>query len=67
MIIIVDTNIIINASLNARGELFQILTNSYTDLDFAAPDLALKEIVKHQTEICQKLKRSLLLFHKWLC
>lgn len=62
MIIIVDTNIIINASLNARGELFQILTNSYTDLDFAAPDLALKEIVKHQTEICQKLKRSLLLF-----
>ena len=62
MTIIVDTNIIISASLNARGELFQILTNTYPGLDFATPDFALKEIVKHQTEICKKLKRSLLLF-----
>jgi predicted nucleic acid-binding protein len=62
MTIIVDTNIIISASLNARGELFQILTDTYKDLDFATPDFALKEIVKHQTEICKKLKRSLLVF-----
>ena len=62
MTIIVDTNVIISASLNARSELFQILTNTYTDLDFAIPDFALKEVVKHQTEICKKLKRSLLLF-----
>ena len=62
MTIVVDTNIIISASLNARSELFEILTNTYTDLDFATPDFALKEIVKHQTEICKKLKSSLLLF-----
>ena len=62
MTIIVDTNVIISASLNARSELFQILTNTYTDLDFAIPDFALKEVVKHQAEICKKLKRSLLLF-----
>ena len=62
MTIIVDTNVIISASLNARSELFQILTNTYTDLDFAIPDFALKEVVKHQTEICKKLKRNLLLF-----
>ena len=62
MTIIVDTNIIISASLNARSELFQILTTTYTGLDFATPDFALKEIVKHQAEICKKLKKSLLLF-----
>jgi predicted nucleic acid-binding protein len=62
MTIIVDTNILISASLNARGELFQILTNTYPGLEFVAPYYSLKEIVKHQTGICKKLKKSVLLF-----
>lgn len=62
MIIIADTNIIISACLDARSELFQILTATYTDLDFITPEYALAEIDQHKTEICFKTSKSIVLF-----
>ncbi len=62
MTILVDTNIIISASLESRSELFKIITTPYSNLDFATPHFALKEVIKNQDEICRKMKKSLELF-----
>ncbi len=62
MTILVDSNIIISACLESKSELFKIITTPYSNLDFAAPHFALKEIIKNQGEICRKMKKSLELF-----
>ncbi len=62
MTILVDTNIIISASLDSRSELFKIITSPYIHLDFATPYFALEEITNNQVEICRKLKKSIQLF-----
>jgi predicted nucleic acid-binding protein len=62
MTILVDSNIIISACLGSKSELFKIITTPYSNLDFAAPHFALKEIIKNQGEICRKMKKSLELF-----
>lgn len=62
MTILVDSNIIISACLESESELFKIITTAYSNLDFAAPHFALKEIINHQGEICRKTKKSLALF-----
>ncbi len=62
MIVIVDTNIIISACLDSRSELYKFLTTNYPKLDFTSPDFAIEEIIHHQTEICLKSRKSLVLF-----
>jgi len=62
MIVIVDTNIILSAGLESSSELYQILTTTYANVDFATPDFALEEIIHHQTEICLKSKKNIFLF-----
>lgn len=62
MIIIVDTNIIISACLDSSGELYQILTTIYNNVEFTTPDFALQEIVHQQHRICLKSKKSIVIF-----
>lgn len=62
MIIIVDTNIIISACLNAERELFKILLNNYPKTDFVAPNYSIVEIQHHKTKICQKCKTNISAF-----
>ncbi len=62
MTILVDSNIIISACLDSKSELFKIIITPYSNLDFATPHFALKEIIRNQEGICRKLKKSLNLF-----
>ena len=62
MTILVDSDIIISACLESKSELFKIITTPYSNLDFATPHFALKEIIKNEDGICRKMKKSLELF-----
>jgi predicted nucleic acid-binding protein len=58
MIIIIDTNILISASLDKKSELYHLITNEFLKLDFVIPEYALEEISFHKIRICAKAKKD---------
>jgi predicted nucleic acid-binding protein len=59
MIIIIDTNILISASLDKKSELYHLITNEFLKLDFVIPEYALEEINTHKIRICTKAKKDI--------
>ncbi len=57
MIIIIDTNILISASLDKKSELHNLITNEFLKLDFVIPEYALEEINAHKIRICTNAKK----------
>ena len=59
MIIVVDTNIIISASLDSKSELYHLIIFNFTSIDFVTPEFSLKEILVHQESICKKSRKNI--------
>jgi predicted nucleic acid-binding protein len=59
MIIIIDTNILISASLDNKSELYHLITSEFLKLDFVIPEYALEEINAHKIRICTKAKKEI--------
>lgn len=53
MTLIIDSNILISAALNAESELFNLITRSYLKIDFVTPEFSLLEIKLHKKRICK--------------
>lgn len=66
MIIIIDTNILISACLNEKGEIFRMIRNLSGNIDFLIPDYALEEINKHKLAVCKNTGYSTFQFDKLL-
>lgn len=62
MIIIIDTNILISASLDKKSELFLFIKSEFLKLDFVIPEYALEEINNHKERICKKAKKETKIF-----
>ncbi len=62
MIIVVDTNIIVSASLDSKSDLFSLIINNSTKIDFITPEFSLKEIQLNCELICRKAKKYLAIF-----
>lgn len=58
MIIIVDTNIIISASLDTRSELYNVITSHSGKIDFIIPEFTITEILRNQRGIFAKSKKD---------
>ena len=60
MTLIIDSNILISAALNAKSELFNLITRSYLKIDFVTPEFSLLEIKLHKKEFAkmQTLKQK---------
>lgn len=62
MTLIIDSNILISAALNAKSELFNLITSSHFKIDFVTPEFSLSEIRLHKKRICQNAKIDIKLF-----
>ncbi len=59
MLLIIDSNILISASLDANSELFELIKTSFEIVDFVTPEFAISEINRHKKRICEKVKKDL--------
>ena len=64
MIIIVDTNVIINACLDNKSKLFNLLKSNIDKIDFVLPEFAIEELNNHKVRICFKANVGLELFNE---
>jgi len=62
MIIVVDTNIKVSASVDSKSELFSLIIDNSTKIDFVTPEFSLKQIQLNRENICRKAKKYLAIF-----
>ena len=62
MIIVVDTNIKVSASVDSKSELFSLIIDNSTKIDFVTPEFSLKEIQLNRENIYRKAKKYLAIF-----
>lgn len=56
MTLIIDSNILISAALNAESELYKLITTLFLKIDFVTPEFSLLEIKLHKKRICKNAK-----------
>jgi predicted nucleic acid-binding protein len=56
MTLIIDSNILISAALNADSDIYKLITKLYLKIDFVTPELSLLEIKLHKKRICKNAK-----------